>query len=109
MQHVRRALFPVQFTEIWCSIAAGEISAMLPEVRTPRIIHHNGDSAGGRVGGELRQGGLPRLGVGDIENTSNKIWMGVIDGINVIGADDPTPVEEYFGDRPARFHGPRRR
>ena len=66
----------------------------------PRIIHHNGDSTGGGVGGELRQGGLPRLAVGDIENTSNKIWMGVIDGINVIGADDPTPVEEYFGDRP---------
>jgi hypothetical protein len=29
---------PVQFTEIWCSIAAGEISAMLPEVRTPALF-----------------------------------------------------------------------
>ena len=60
----------------------------------PSIIHHNSDGVGGGVGGKLRQGGFLRLGVGDIENTSNKIWMGVIDGINVIGADDPTPVEE---------------
>ena len=86
----------------WPKIAEAEpiLTRVLPVLRcgnaacAPSAIHHNGDSAGGGVGGELRQGGLPRLGVGDIENTSNKIWMGVIDGINVIGADDPTPVEE---------------
>ena len=62
---------PVQFTEIWCSIAAGEISAMLPEVRTPALFTTT-----------------------VIVLVGEWAAMGVIDGINVIGADDPTPVEE---------------